>query len=206
MTRHFVDLNNFFPYPVISERYIISKSIFKQEDLEVIKKNWSQYRNKKYLSSFTVGKEYTILYDKTINKTMMSNHEFELLTNQKFLDSAKGDVLVFGLGLGLIIHPLLQDSDIKSVDIVEVDMGLIDEVYPILLSCDTKTKISIFTEDAFIFETEKMYDTIYFDIWSKIDEIAFGEMKLLANKFKKNLKPGGWIDSWCSEEENYELK
>ena len=35
---------------------------------------------------------------------------------------------------------------------------------------------------------------------------AFGEMKLLANKFKKNLKPGGWIDSWCSEEENYELK
>ena len=63
----------------------------------------------------------------------MSNHEFETLTNQKFLDNAKGDILIFGLGIGLIIFPLLTDNDIKSITIVEIDDGLIDEVFPIII-------------------------------------------------------------------------
>jgi len=205
MIKKFLDINNFFPYPIMTDRYMIGKSIFKYEDLEYVKSNWSEYRKERYLSSFVIGKEYTILYDRLLEKTMMSNHEFEMMTNQKFLDSAKGDVLIFGLGIGLIIHPLLNDSDINTIDVVEIDMGLIDEVYPILINQDTKIKLSIYTEDAFSFDTDKMYDAIYFDIWSSIDDIAFDEMKLLTNKFKKNLKPGGWIDSWCSEEEeNYD--
>lgn len=206
MTKQYVDINRFFPFPVVTDRYVIAKSVLKEEDIVGIEKNWSQYRNERYLSSFTVNKEYTILYDKTLGKTMMSNHEFELLTNQKFIDAAKGDVLIFGIGLGLIIHPLLECDDIKSIDVVEIDYGLIDEIYPILVSCDNQSKLSVFTDDAFMFDTNKMYDTIYFDIWSVIDKQAFDEMKLLSKKFSKNLKSGGWMDSWCSEEENYELK
>lgn len=206
MTKQFVDINRFFPFPVVTDRYVITKSVLKQEDLISIEQNWSEYRNEMYLSTLTVGKEYTILHDKTLGKTMMSNHEFELLTNQKFVNAAKGNVLIFGLGLGLIIHPLLESDDVKTIDIVEIDCGLIDEIYPILVACDNQSKVNVIYEDAFTFDTDKMYDTIYFDIWSVIDEQAFGEMKLLANKFEKNLAPGGWMDSWCSEEENNESK
>ena len=63
--------------------------------------------------------------------------------------------------------------------------------------------MSVILSNAFDFETDKMFDTIYFDIWSVIDQQSFLEMKILSEKFTKNLKPGGWMDSWCSEEENY---
>ena len=201
--KSFIDLNQFYNYPVVTDRYVISKTILKQEDLEIIKNHWNDYRNENYLSTFTIGKEYVFLFDKSINKTMMSNHEFETLTNQKFLDNAKGDILIFGLGIGLIIFPLLTDNDIKSITIVEIDDGLIDEVFPIIIKNDLESKVSVILSNAFDFETDKMFDTIYFDIWSVIDQQSFLEMKILSEKFTKNLKPGGWMDSWCSEEENY---
>jgi spermidine synthase len=203
MTRSFIELNQFYKYPVVTDRYVISKTILKQEDLEIIKNHWNDYRNENYLSTLTIGKEYVFLFDKSINKTMMSNHEFETLTNQKFLDNAKGDILIFGLGIGLIIFPLLADNDIKSITIVEIDDGLIDEVFPIIIKNDLESKVSVILSNAFDFETDKMFDTIYFDIWSVIDQQSFLEMKILSEKFTKNLKPGGWMDSWCSEEENY---
>ncbi len=202
MTKKYVDLNQFFPYPIVTNRYVISKSVLTNNDIETVKNNWNDYRNENYLSTFVVGKEYVILYDKHNKKTMMSSHEFEMITNQKFLDNAKGDVLIFGLGLGLVIHPLLEDDNVKSITIVEIDSELIDEVFPIIISKDNKCKVNIIFENAFDFKTENKYDTIYFDIWSVIDKSAFIEMKELSNKFRNNLNDGGWMDSWCSEEEN----
>lgn len=203
MTKKFVDIDQFYSHPVVTDRYVISKTILKDSDLEMIKNNWNDYRNEKYLSSLTIGKEYVFLFDKSIGKTMMSNHEFETLTNQKFLDNAKGDILIFGLGIGLIVFPLLNEDDVNSITIVEVDSGLIDEVFPIIIKNDPKSKVNVYLSNAFEFETDMMFDTIYFDIWSDINQQAFSEMKFLSERFIKNLKPGGWMDSWCSEEENY---
>lgn len=203
MTKKFVELNQFYNYPVVTDRYVISKTVLKDTDLEMIKNHWNNYRNERYLSTLTIGKEYVFLFDKSINKTMMSDHEFETLTNQKFLDNAKGDILIFGLGIGLIVFPLLDDDDVKSITIVEVDSGLIDEVFPIIIKNDPKSKVNIYLSNAFEFETNDMFDTIYFDIWADINQQAFSEMKILSERFIKNLKPEGWIDSWCSEEENY---
>jgi len=75
-----------------------------------------------------VNKEYVILHNKLTGKVMMSNHETETYTNIKFLDNVKGDVIVFGLGIGLIILPLLNDDRIKSIDIIEIDIGLIEMI------------------------------------------------------------------------------
>jgi spermidine synthase len=203
MTKKFLELTKFYPYPVVTDRYVISKAIIRQEDIIQIKKNWNDYRNENYLSTFTIGKEYVILFDKSINKTMMSSHEFETITNQKFLDNAKGDILIFGLGIGLIVFPLLNDVEVKSITIVEIDNGLIDEVFPIIIQNDVQSKVSVYLTSVFEFNTEKMFDTIYFDIWSDINQQSFSEMKILSEKFRKNLKPDGWMDSWCSEEENF---
>jgi spermidine synthase len=126
-----------------------------------------------------------------------------MLSNQKFIDNSKGDVIIFGLGIGLIVYPLLQDDDIKSITIIEIDKELIDQTSYLLLESDTKSKLSIINQNAFQYEDNKKYDTIYFDIWPLINKEAFKEMKILSERFSKNLKDGGWMDSWLSEEENY---
>jgi spermidine synthase len=203
MTKEFLDISQFYPPIINSQRYLIYKSVLTEKELDVIEKNWSKHRNSLYLSKFVIGKEYVILLDKTLNKTMMSNHEFEIITNQKFLDNAKGDVLIFGLGIGLVIFPLLNMSEINSITIVEIDGSLIEHVNPIIKKNDIHSKVSIYEGDAFSFETNKLFDTIYFDIWHSINEKAFREMKILIEKFKYNLTLGGWMDSWCSEEEKF---
>lgn len=201
--RSYIELSDIFPNRIEMNRYIIDKFIFTEHHLEVIKNNWHPKRFEKYSKSLTIGKEYVVLYDKSQLKVMMSNNEFEMITNQKFIDNAKGDVIIFGLGIGLIIYPLLQDDDIKSITIVEVDKDLIDETFPILLKADVKSKLKVINTDAFQYQDNKKYDTIYFDIWALINEQAFSEMKILSDKFSNNLNDGGWIDSWCSEEESY---
>jgi len=112
-------------------------------------------------------------------------------------------LIIFGLGIGLIVYPLLQDDDIKSITIIEIDKELIDQTSYLLLESDTKSKLSIINQNAFQYEDNKKYDTIYFDIWPLINKEAFKEMKILSERFSKNLKDGGWMDSWLSEEENY---
>jgi spermidine synthase len=201
--RNYIELTDIFPDKIEMNRYIIDKFTLTDYQLEEIKNQWHPKRFEKYGDSLTIGKEYVILYDKSQSKVMMTNNEFVMITNQKFIDNAKGDVIIFGLGIGLILHPLLQDDDIKSITIVEVDKDLIDETFPIILDFDTKSKLSIINCDAFQYQDDKKYDTIYFDIWPLINEEAFKEMKVLSEKFSKNLNDGGWMDSWCSEEENY---
>jgi spermidine synthase len=201
--RSYINLSDIFQNRIEMNRYIIDKFILTEQQLEVIKNHWHVKRFEKYGESLTIGKEYVVLYDKSQSKVMMTNNEFEMITNQKFIDNAKGDVIIFGLGIGLIIYPLLQDDNIKSITIVEVDKDLIDETFPILLKADTKSKLKVVNSDAFQYQDDKKYDTIYFDIWAIINEQAFSEMKVLSNKFSSNLNKGGWIESWCSEEENY---
>jgi spermidine synthase len=201
--RNYIELTDIFPDRIEMDRYIVDKFTLTDYQLEEIKNQWHPKRFEKYGDSLIVGKEYVILYDKSQSKVMMTNNEFEMITNQKFIDNAKGDVIIFGLGIGLILYPLLQDDGIKSITIIEVDKDLIDETFPIILNSDTKSKLSIINCDAFQYEDDKKYDTIYFDIWPLINEEAFKEMKVLSERFSKNLNEGGWMDSWCSEEESY---
>ena len=201
--RSYIELTNVFTDKIEMDRYIIYKFNLTQQQLESIKEQWHYKRFEKYAHLLKIDKEYVMLYDKHQSKVMMTNNEFEMSSNQKFIDNSKGDVIIFGLGIGLIVYPLLQDDDIKSITIIEIDKELIDQTSYLLLESDTKSKLSIINQNAFQYEDNKKYDTIYFDIWPLINKEAFKEMKILSEKFSKNLKDGGWMDSWLSEEENY---
>ena len=193
--RNFIDINNFYPDYLESDNYIIFKRVLTEEDIESWKGNIGEIHKEKV----QIGKEYLFLSHKGLQKTMMSNHESETITNQKFIDSAKGDILIFGLGLGLIVFPLLKEIGINRITIVELDKGLIEMVSPIIRFQDPLRKVKIINGDCFSWETQEKFDTIYFDIWETIDEKAYSEMEILEKRYLKNLKDGGWIDSWCSE-------
>jgi hypothetical protein len=67
---------------------------------------------------------------------------------------------------------------------------------------DNFEKLEVINSDGFLWSTDKLYDTIYFDIWATIDKNSFSEMSILKKRYINNLKEDGWIDSWCSELEN----
>src|SRR5690349_4219937 len=64
------------------------------------------------------------------SEPMMSDTLYERQTNQIFLDSAKGDVLILGLGIGLIVYPIMNKANVTSIKIVELHQEVIDLILP----------------------------------------------------------------------------
>lgn len=137
---------------------------------------------------------------------MMSDTPMERNTNSSFLNSAHGDVLIFGLGLGLIIFPLLNDEHINSITVIELYQDLIDIVHPILNDFDVEKKLKVIQGDCFEYHKsiskDKKYDCIYGDIWIDICTENYGEMKILNNKYKNKLNrnnPKSFINHWLKD-------
>jgi hypothetical protein len=77
----------------------------------------------------TMGLKSDFPYVRLVKKgegVMMSDTPMERNTNYHILDKANGDVLIFGLGIGLIILPLLRKENVKSITVVELYQDLID--------------------------------------------------------------------------------
>lgn len=203
--RQFKDLNIIYPDKEIhSKNYMITKSVLTQEDHDTLI-NLGGKIFEMYGSELKVGKRYVQLVKKD-EGVMMSDHETETMSNQDFINQAYGDVLIFGLGLGMIVFPLLMDDDISSITIVEQDEGVIDMVGKILKQHDYDNKVKIVHGDAFKYHKElkadDSFDTIYFDIWIKIEEESIAEMDRLHDLYRKYTRSNvSYINSWC-----YELK
>lgn len=138
---------------------------------------------------------YTKLSDK--NGVWMSDTPMETVSNQNFINKANGDVLIFGLGIGLIVFPLLNCDEIKSITIIEREKEIIDMVGQHLKS----DKVTIILGDADTMEFAKgtKFDTIYFDIWQDISSENYEHMQTLHKRYRKNLNtknPNRFIDSW----------
>jgi spermidine synthase len=195
--RQFIDINNFYPEFVKFGKWYIIKSKLSNDYINEIDTNSKLFPYKQYLQS---GKDYVSLIPES-EQVMMSNHETETITNQKFIDNAKGNVLIFGLGLGLIIFPLLNDEQITKIDIVEIDSDIISYVGDIIKSHDVRNIVRIHKGDSFEYhnELQTTYDTIYFDIWEYVGEKELYEIKDLHKTYTIFLNKNGWMDSWRSE-------
>lgn len=130
----------------------------------------------------------------------MSDTPMEKRTNVEFVIKATGDVLIAGLGLGLIVHPLAAKPDVTSITIIEKYQDVIDLIAPTL---PKNVKINIICADIFEWVPEKgqKWNTIYFDIWPTICTENLDEMKILHNKFKFRVKRDGnhWMSSWVKD-------
>lgn len=201
--RKFKDLSKIYPDDeMISQNYRIYKSVQTQEHIDNFKKNGG-FLAEKYLQHFVSGEEHVFLY-KRDHGVMMSTHQSETISNQDFINQAYGDVIIFGLGLGMIIFPLLDDKDIKKITVVEMDHGVIDMVGKLVKAHDHDNKLTIIPGDAFTYHENikgKHFDTIYFDIWIKINEEAYAEMENLHDLYRKFMKStiGSYMHSWCYE-------
>lgn len=132
-------------------------------------------------------------------KVVMSDTYNEQRSNREIVREARGSVLIAGLGMGMILHPILASKDVRSVLVVEKERDVIDLIRPTLPASD---KLSILCAD--IFEWQPLpgakWDVIYFDIWADICTDNLPQIAKLHQRFKSRKTPGGWMNSWYAEE------
>jgi spermidine synthase len=123
---------------------------------------------------------------------MMSDTPMEWQTNQALIRQAHGDVLIAGLGIGMVLGPVLAKDDVDTVTVLEAS----DDVIALVAPYYKHPKLTIRHADAFKWRTRRYFDAMYFDIWPSISDENLGDMEKLFHRYDKNLARGGWMDAW----------
>ena len=101
------------------------------------------------------------------NNIWMSLNPNEIETMKPFINKARGNVLVLGLGMGYVPFMMANKSEIKSITIIEKDpeiIGLFNSL--ILPSFKSKEKIKIIEDDAINYvRKNSRFDYIFADLW-----------------------------------------
>ena len=201
--RKYTDLNKIYQAPIESKNFIINpiQLTRQQVAMQFIRNCREQWAVRGLKPDFQY---ITLQFKADFNYTMMSDTPMERNTNYDFIQRANGKVLIFGLGLGLILFPLLNEINIESITVVELHEDLIEMVLPKIKEHDNKNKLNVIHGNAYSFDIDKKqkYDSIYFDIWKDISSDNYLEMIELTKKLKKNLNkenPNAFIDCWLKE-------
>jgi len=132
-------------------------------------------------------------------REIMSNSEMEKRSNAQIIQEARGDVLIAGLGIGMILLPIMNKPEVTSIEVVELHQEVIDLVAPQL---PLNSKVRIIHSNIMHFVPEHSYDVMYFDtvyeglcLPDELKERSNGESYLgdsqLVHKFSSFLKLGG---------------
>ena len=171
---------------------------FKLDKFEITQENRS------FRCDIPTGR-YVRLMDKY--DCVMSNTSMEKRTNREIIDMANGDVFIAGLGIGLIVLPIQDKDNVKSITILEKYLEVIELVGKQL---PLNEKVKIIHGDVFEYELLKgtKFDTIYFDIWNYINLDVYEEMKLLKKKYRKYKRqsrenPNVHMSCWAEYQAKY---
>lgn len=133
---------------------------------------------------------------------VMSDTQMERRSNYAVVHQARGDVFIAGLGLGMILVPILAKEEVESVLVVERSQDVIELVAPQIRRVPGGRKLNVVQGDVFDWKPAdgQKFDTLYFDIWSLISEDNLSQMARLHQKFKGRKKADAWMESWKRDE------
>lgn len=140
------------------------------------------------------------------NTLWMSDTVMERRTNRYIVSIANGHVLIGGLGMGMIIIPMLLSDSVKSITVLEINAELINLVKPHLTAYAKKRgkarKLNILHGDVYTYPKASLpgpFDTIYMDIWPDICGDNWEDMKRLGRLYRGRLNkanPNAYIGYW----------
>ncbi len=131
---------------------------------------------------------------------VMSDTRWEIITNFEAIAKANGHVLIAGLGLGLILKPILKKGGVTSVLVVEC----IPDVIKLISPQYSSRKLTVVQGNIFSWAPKdgQKFDTIWFDVWGQMSFDNLPEMARLHQRFKFRLNrenPNCWMGSWCQD-------
>lgn len=176
-------------------------------DAEIV--HYAVSKHESIMSSFRRGDQYCpegkYATLKVGGRLMMSDTRFEHNTNYEVKRRACGDVLIAGLGIGMVLHPILSNPNVRRVTVIEKSADVIALVAPHVQPKELAAKkLTVVHADIFDWKPIKgtRYDVIYFDIWPDVCTDNLEEIAKLHRRFKsyKNSdNPCAWMSSWCHE-------
>lgn len=144
-------------------------------------------------------------------EVVMSDTDMEKRTNENFVRQAHGDVLIGGLGIGMIVLAIQDKPEVKSITIIEKHSEVIDLVGKQLPVND---KVKIIHADVFDYKPEKgqTFNCIYMDIWNFVNSDVYKEEMIpLMRKYGRylvpyNTDPKRYNDCWCKFNAKYNIQ
>lgn len=127
---------------------------------------------------------------------MMSDTPMERRSNYGALHNARGDVLIAGMGMGVVLAPILLKPEVKSVTVIEKSQDVIDLVAHRM---PNQEKLGIICADVLTWTPPKgrKWDYCWFDIWPDICLDNLEDMKLLHRRFARRVR---WAQqSWMRD-------
>lgn len=139
-------------------------------------------------------------------KLWMSPTIAEQRSMDRYIKKAKGNVLVFGLGIGYYPYMCLLQNNIKSITIVEFNKDIIDLFNRYILpQFDTRgLDIKIIHGDIYDYYNKQFlsqYDYIFVDIWEDNEDGLYHYRKLMQTGIRNDN-----IGYWIEESILYEIK
>lgn len=128
---------------------------------------------------------------------------WERYWNLKAVEHARGDVLIGGLGMGMILHPILAKPEVNSVTVLENNPNVQALVHPSLVDHQDYDKLTLEFADARQWDSRgRTFDAIWMDCipWYSPHPEFFRLCREWIEKYKPHLRPGGWIDHWAYHE------
>jgi spermidine synthase len=133
------------------------------------------------------------------NTLVMSDTSDEMSDHYRFIKSANGNVLVAGLGIGMVLYNLLEKQEVSHIDVLELSKEVISLVGPWFIERYVG-RINIIHANALEYTPPKgtRYDFAWFDIWDNITSDNLEDMKKLHRKYAKIAREkGSWARGMC---------
>lgn len=165
------------------------------------KRDWKKYGGG--LDEYTQkGGTFAVLRDHGWGEVVMSDTPMERESNSLVIAQAHGRVLIGGLGLGMIVVPLLTKKGVDKIVIVEKEADVIKLVAPHLKKLDKEKRLTIVKGDIAYYKPKGKFDVIYFDIWNTIGGSNYVQTLKLEARYKPFLSDSkmAWMGAWLKDE------
>lgn len=140
--------------------------------------------------------DFRIVTLKCKDDIWMSDTPLEQESYKPAVEKARGNVLICGLGIGLLPTFIKDKPEVKHIDIVEISKCVIKLVWEQIRT----PKMEIIHGDAwkYLAKSPKKYDFIHVDIWGSITAPIL-EVRKAREAALNCLKPNGDVHCWLQE-------
>lgn len=140
---------------------------------------------------------YCVLKAKRGHTIYMSDTWMERFSNAEIREAARGDVLLAGLGIGMVPLACCRKVEVDSVTVLENDRRIMDLIAPYV----AHPKLRLLEADANYPPVRgHRFDTIYLDIWSGICADNWDEMKPMLAQYRRFARNGAVVTGWLKDE------